>query len=272
MAVCENVQSDLHANVCCFVISLKRADDRRALMRENGPITQLNWAFFDAIDAKDPSQAEALSNLVNVGPWGEFFPGDKACTLSHYAALEAFLRTDASYCLILEDDVFLSHEVATWLSDTSWWPQGADIVRFERWRAPDLRLVVSRKGTRHLGRDIRELYSRHSGTAGYVIRRDAAEKVLRHQRPNVPIDHLLFNKSISPVARQLKIFQVLPGLVQQGNEPPTSVQLQSKRKATGIEPKWRRDARRGWYEVKLIPWYLWLVASRQAVAQSITFR
>lgn len=32
-------------------------------------------------------------------------PGEVGCALSHVKALEYFLETDDSYCLILEDDI-----------------------------------------------------------------------------------------------------------------------------------------------------------------------
>lgn len=256
----------------CYVISLANAKGRRTLMKQYAPLNALEWQFFDALDAKHPQSAAQLAQLPDVGPWGEFFSGDKACTLSHFNVMNAFLATDAPYCLILEDDVFLSDDVAQWMSDVSWWPKGADIVRFERWRAPELRLVLGRRASRHLRRDIHPLYSRHSGTAGYVISRAAAQKVLRQTQPNVPIDHLLFNKAISALARDLSVYQVTPGLAQQGNEPPASIPLQSQRRLSRKEPKWRMDLRRGWYESKLWPWYLWLVVTRRAYVTKVLFK
>ncbi|OZA00535.1 MAG: hypothetical protein B7Y02_18440, partial [Rhodobacterales bacterium 17-64-5] len=50
-----------------------------------------------------------------------------------------------------------------------------------------------------------------------------AQMVLASGVVDLPIDHLLFNPYVSKVSRNLVIFQVVPAVVVQGNEPAPAV-------------------------------------------------
>ncbi|MGV6850390.1 MAG: glycosyltransferase family 25 protein [Marinibacterium sp.] len=241
------------AEIHAAVVNLDRAAERRERMR-----IQLDGAgvvadFFSAFDAREPRNADRLAAQPDHGPWGAVAVHDKACTQSHLLLMQAFLASKATYCLVLEDDAFLSPELGAWLGDLSWWPLGAEMVKLERWRDDKLYLVMDRAAKTHLGRQVARLWSRHSGTAGYIISRSGAKKVVAVKGINMPIDHLLFNVNISPLARSLVTYQVHPALVVQGNDPtPASA---GTRAQTGkpAENKLIKDLRRGWHEIKVIP-------------------
>lgn len=265
-----------HADVLVSVVSLARAADRRSLVAEQFAHAGIDAQFFDATDgAKTP---ELLSAFHDFGPWGEMEMHAKACTHSHIQALGAFLRSDAQYCLMLEDDVFLSQDLGAWLSDMSWWPQDADVVKIERWIDDRLIVLLGQSGKTHLGRQIKRLRSRHSGTAGYLVSRKGAQKIVDHDNRNVPIDHNLFNRAVSPLARKLTTYQVSPALSVQGNLPPQNAAQAASdtvARAKPAAPKWqkqRKELLRGWHEVKVLPRYLLLWALGQVKPAKITWQ
>lgn len=245
-------------NVRISAVSLARAKDRRALMASEFAAAGLDAAFFDAVDARaEPSKIAAFEDR---GPWGELHAHDKACSQSHRDALAAFLESDDSYCLMLEDDVYLSSELKNWIADMSWWPQDADVVKVERWIDDKLVVVMGKDETTHLGRKIKPLVSRHSGTAGYLVSRKGAEKIMSYENREFPADHFLFNISISPLARSLRSYQVTPALTVQGNTPDSEATNPVSTRPTQKKKDWRTSLARGWYEIKPIPRFLALLA------------
>ena len=237
-------------SVYCEMINLERDSDRLSLMREELARAGLSAHVFPAYDFSkdDPATMERLCRKE--GPWGVFHKQDMACTISHAAVWERFLASDAEFALVLEDDVFISPELGAWLADMSWWPADADLVKIERWRSRNnaLRVLLDSKSTRVLGRRLSRLYSRHVGAAGYILTRRAAELLLAEKPFDITVDNLLFNMNASKVAARLNLYQVVPAMVQQGNEPQTRV----RRPATRVRPTgWtlvRQKLKRGYYE------------------------
>ena len=231
------------------VINLARAPERRAQMEAELAEAGIEAAFHPAFDYKAEGEAKMLEYCTKTGPWGRFEPGNMAVTISHGQVWERFLATEATYCVVFEDDVFVSPELGAWLRDMSWWPDGADIVKIERWRGPSTKVLLEKDGTSHMGRRICRMFSRHIGAAGYVLTRKAADRLLRHRPFRQPIDNYLFNANASPAARHLALYQVTPALVVQGNDPiGVQPSIIGRARPTG----WAliaQKARRGWHEV-----------------------
>ncbi len=248
-----------------FVVSLKRDARRRELMCEHFAERGLSFEFLDATDARE-TPIEALTSFSqSKGPWGLMRPHDMACTSSHLRAMLAFLETDAPYGLFCEDDIFISQDTVEWLSDMSWWPEDADVVKFERWRNDSMRIVLSGGTLNHKERRLRRLVSRHPGCAGYLLTRDAAQRILDERPITVPIDHLFFNPSVSSLSRQMNVYQVQPGLIRQGNEPTPKPKAKPAsnthanatfEREKGVAWVWR-ETRRGWYEITRYPAIIW---------------
>ncbi|WP_158966402.1 glycosyltransferase family 25 protein [Chachezhania sediminis] len=255
--------------VYAAVVSLVRAAERRALMARELAAAGVAADFFDACDGRAQENAAALAAMPDHGPWGAVAMHAKACTRSHLLLMEQFLARDEDYCLVLEDDAFLSPDLQLWLADMSWWPAGADIVKIERWRDDKLFVALGRDGRTHLGRTVAPLLSRHSGTAGYIVSRAGAAKIVAARRIDMPIDHLLFNVNISALARGLDRWQVSPALVVQGNEPPAAAAPAAPQQP--LENKTLRELRRSWHEVKLLPKFLGLLATGRASFQKIAY-
>lgn len=204
------------------VVHLARATARRAVMEVELRRVGITVDGWNAVDAQDGANAARLADMPDEGPWGPMHGHAKGCLLSHLDALAAFLDGPASHLLLLEDDTFLADDLANWLSGAHW-PANAHVIKLERWRDDRLKILVDRAARSHSGRDLRRLWSRHSGSAGYMINRAGAQMVLASGVFDLPIDHLLFNPYVSKVSRNLVIFQVVPAAVVQGNEPAPAV-------------------------------------------------
>ncbi|WP_084204421.1 glycosyltransferase family 25 protein [Leisingera daeponensis] len=233
-----------------YLIGLRQAKGRAALMQRELDQAGLAATRVDAVDSTAVSREEMLSQCRPEGNWGYFQTKDMACTLSHAKAWEAFLGSDADVALILEDDVFLSPDTGAWLADLSWWPADAGIVKFERWRSRKLQVALGNGGFTHLGREVRQLLSRHAGGAAYAISRRAAQHLLDSRPFGITLDNLLFNFDASKPARGIKVYQVQPALAEQGNEAPDEHAIGPARHRPKGWPLIRQKLRRGIYEFR----------------------
>jgi glycosyl transferase family 25 len=114
-------------------------------------------------------------------------PGEVGCYLSHLKAMEEFLRTDAPWCLILEDDVEVSPEcveVLAALGQKDDW----DLVKLFCFHSglPVRKRALTQK--HHLVVHL----TRTTSSAAYAINRHAAEKLLKSMRTiSEQVDHAL---------------------------------------------------------------------------------
>ncbi len=129
-----------------------------------------------------------------------------ACIESHRQAAQLFLESGAAHVCILEDDVHLGRDFPSYIQDERWIPPEADIIKLET-MFQTLRLGSSTPARdRHLHR----LYSRHHGTAGYILSRHGAQKLLAlTATPQRPLDRILF----PDIHGQLITLQLNPALV-----------------------------------------------------------
>jgi len=250
------------------VINLLRADDRRARMTEMFGEIGVAVEYFPALDMLDPAVRQRLDALPQRGAWAEFYLQDKACALSHIEVHKTFLGRDEETCLVFEDDVFVSADLADWIPDLSWIPSDADIVKIEKWMRKSGSVLLGSDARRHLDRSIARLYSRHQGGAGYFVTRRGAEKVVNEPATlNASIDHWLFNPEGSPLARKLVVYQVDPALVRQGNEPERRAGAPAR--IDRKENKFRRELSRAWLRLKFLPTALALRLGGRALPRHI---
>lgn len=262
---------DAHPQVYCEMINLHRAHDRRAHMKIELAQAGIEAEFHPAFDFKQ-SPMEVLQQRTKAeGPWGPFHTPNRAVTISHALAWERFLQTDASHCLIFEDDVFISPDLGEWMRDLSWWPEGADIVKFENWRSNKLKVLLDTKGSDFLGRKVSRMLSRHMGAAAYMLSRDAAKNLLRTEPFDMVVDHILFNINASRVAGAMRIYQVHPAMVEQGNEPPNGTIYMGQRiRPTGLALV-RQKLKRGYYELAYPLSTVWQAITGSAKLVKVTF-
>jgi len=158
-----------------YVINLDRHVERwerfSALFAQHGiavervpavDATHFGQAYFD--EWLSPRPKYVLSNA------------EIACTLSHRAVWERFLAGNDEFCVVFEDDIEFGDSLRRFTEDGSWIPADADIVKLETFA---YRTFVKTSGFEAFGRDVKRLGAAHYGTAAYIIRRRAAEKLLR---------------------------------------------------------------------------------------------
>jgi len=223
-------------------------------MQEQADTLGLSLTFFEAIDTEKLSQSPLRARLKDSGPLGLFGLGDMACTLSHLTVFETLLNSNHQMCLILEDDANIAQDLPEFLADVTWIPKDTDIVKLETWVDPKLMVLLGPKTATHLGRSFHPLLSRHAGGAGYIITREGAQKVLSDRAPiDIPIDHLLFNANVSPLARRLKVSQITPALIRQKDQTGSSDIQDHRDRAKSDERAWARELKRGYYEISRLP-------------------
>lgn len=231
------------------MISLARATDRRAHMRAELDRVGVAAEFHPAYDYTEHDTAETLSRCRPEGPWGVFAIPNMAATISHANAWRRFLDSGASHGLFMEDDIHISPELRDWLADLSWWPEAADIVKFERWGDPRKLVLLEEPGQTHLGRQLKRILTRHMGAAGYMITRDIAARLVAAEPYDMVVDHVLFNLTASRVLKGTRLYQVAPAMIEQGNLPEGATFYMAERKRPSGWPLLRQRLRRAYYEL-----------------------
>lgn len=173
-----------------YVINLDRDAERLESVRGNLASLGLAFERLPAVVGKEVPDWEQLVDLPAYA-WRNRLDapraGEVGCYLSHLKVLETFLRTDAPWCVVLEDDVEVLPacvDVLRSLSEKNDW----DLVKLfnfhsgmpvrKRALGPDHHLVV------HLART--------TSSAAYVVNRRAAETLLKSMRPiSEQVDHAL---------------------------------------------------------------------------------
>ncbi len=222
-----------------FVINLDRRPDRWAAMSAQLDRLGIGATRIPAIDARLLAAQEGWRQGTNDDPPGyNLSLGEVACAWSHRKALRAFLDTGEHAALILEDDVELAPDTPSLLESTEWWPQDAHAVRLEDGglQPRNLFLLWPASAETPSGRSVHRL-DFATGTAAYLINREAAAFVLPHlEKPAIPLDHIFFDKWCSLLARnQLQSFQIVPAAAMQiEGEVLSDIHV------------WRRDSQREW--------------------------
>lgn len=173
-----------------YVINLDRDTERMASIHDN--LTRLGLPFerLSAVMGKDVPEWEKLVDL-SAYAWRNRLDtpraGEVGCYLSHLKAMETFLRTDAPWCVILEDDVEVlpaCGEVLRSLGEKDDW----DLVKLFNFHSG---LPVQKRAL-GLGHHLVVHLTRTTSSAAYVVNRRAAESLLKSMRPiSEQVDHAL---------------------------------------------------------------------------------
>ena len=200
-------------------LNLEIATERREWMECQARILDLDMRRVEAINAKIISDEDIARLKIPEAPGSVNLHAVLAVTLGHRNIWKIIAESDDPYCCVLEDDVVLSENSKAILSDLRWIPDDADIVKIETNFAPILGRrppptcyidnIANRKFL------VRKLVERHLGMAGYIIGRDACEKLLRTDGfDRNHIDLLLFCPKYR-IRSDLNIYQIEPALCAQ---------------------------------------------------------
>ena len=149
-------------------------------------------------------------NRIVAKPDG-WLPGEVGCFLSHLETWRRIAAQDQTWAAVFEDDIHASPALGPLLLAADWIPADADIVRLEANRS--MRLTAGRAIDAASGRKVYRALSGTPGSAAYIISRNAAKRLTEvppelHSIPDV----FLFKPKISPVAKNLRRYQVVPAL------------------------------------------------------------
>ena len=187
-----------------YVINLDRDVERMASLAGSLEALGLPYRRIPAVLGKQVPDWEKLVDADLYGARNRLpmpRPGEVGCYLSHLKAMEEFLRSDAPWCVILEDDVEVRPacvEVLAALGRQDDW----DLVKLfcfhsglpvrKRALTPNHHLVVN--------------LTRTTSSAAYVVNRRAAETLLKSMRPiSEQVDHALEGGVVVTVRHQTQI-------------------------------------------------------------------
>ncbi len=239
------------AQLPVYFINLDRRPDRRAYMEDQLAAMGLGSERISARDAQVVTDAEIAGDVALSGHLIRMGRGSQCNALNHFEIMRRLAGGQAPAAIVLEDDIELSPDLAAVAEGGDWLPAGIGIVRLEKWSRRVTRKLLGPEIARVAGRSVRRLHSRVGGSGAYVLTRAAAARilagkgVLRH-----PIDHLLFNLNISPLAREVGVAVVVPALARQawGRFPSDIAATRT------AEPRpLAAQLRRAWYEVNMLP-------------------
>ena len=261
-----------------YVINLNRRPDRRAAIGQHLEALGIDWQRVEAVDGTAVDAGILDEVCARTGPNGPMGNPTRACTASHLRAWEEFLQGTAGFALVLEDNVRLASDAAACLCSDAWIPESVDLIKLEKFNpARSSRLLLGRKiaavpgeGGQGETRELREMFSRHTGAGAYIISRRAAKMALKHRGGiDVPIDHFLFNETVSPLLRDLRPFIVRPSMAWQRREDHGSdIPVSAGADQLPFLSRKLRSLRRAWFEVKLFPkQMIWLLTGRAAIVE-----
>lgn len=188
---CEPVEDPLamtiQCNVATYVINLARATERMQHMRTqlNGlsvPFTRIEAVLGKELNLPIPEFDEKKFNILT---GKQANPGEIGCYLSHIQTLRTFLDSEASYALVLEDDVNLPENLMQILASACTHGSHWDLLRLTSSREGAFLPIASLVEPYQLGYNTRVL----KNTGAYFINRNAAELIIKHLLPmRLPYD------------------------------------------------------------------------------------
>jgi glycosyl transferase family 25 len=232
-----------------YVINLDRRDDRLERAQAQAAALGFDFVRVSAVDGSLPAFQERAVGLSRSFLGDQIGPYTLACFESHRKVWRALLESEAKFALVMEDDLVLAEDFATFLEDT-WVPDDADIVRLETYTNIsakfDLRPVTS-IGQRRLHR----LRSTSLNAGAYVVSRRVVRSLLEQSEEICdPVDAFLFHQD-SPQFARLATYQMIPAPAIQGNrlaqnraEAWAYSSLEDERQAIALERTDNRSHRR----------------------------
>ena len=181
-----------------LVINLERSPARLAHMQaELGAI----GIAFERIQAVD-GVARALGNE----DW-DISAAEVGCFQSHRAAWQRVVDASWPFAIVMEDDVRVHSSFGPLVSDASWVPERCDLVKL------DTRATVvwlGRPAARAQDMDLRPIHSPTYGAGAYLLRRDAARRLLdATPEARIPVDLFMYGPA---APRRWSGMDVRPGL------------------------------------------------------------
>lgn len=198
-----------------FLINLERSPERLAWF--TGQATRAGLAFerIAGIDGRHLTLEQLRAAASERYAFQPINAGEAALFMGHRLAWQRLMDSGAAMAAVFEDDAVLSQRIVGVLDGIEMLAPVADVIKLETTR----RRVVLRApaAITASGHQLRPLCSWHGGTAGYVVSRSGAQRLLQATWPLAdPVDQVMFNP-LSGVSASLDLLQVCPGVCIQKN-------------------------------------------------------
>lgn len=176
-----------------WVINLDRAPERWARISARLAEVGLAHTRLPAVDARafTPEQAAALDREAFMRLHGMTpLPGELGCYLSHVEVMRQLLASDATFGLVLEDDVQVTDRLPAALRGLMAHPGRWDMVKLSAVHSGTPRPVLEVAP----GQQLAVMWSRCTGSSAYLMNRRAAAAYLREHDGllpmRLPYDHV----------------------------------------------------------------------------------
>ncbi len=194
----------------CYFINLDHAVSRRQHM-------QLQAGQIGVSLTRIPGVIGSQLTLDEARTWnprplsGKYLSANEiGCFLSHRRAWKSIAEGQSDFAAVFEDDICLSRDASELLANDHWIPPRTDLIKIETFNRKVLLKppFVPVPG----GRQLAKLAYQHYGTAGYIVSRTSAARLLAATKTfSVPVDVAMFSPKSRPVAN-FDVMQLSPAI------------------------------------------------------------
>ncbi len=261
----------LGSRMKCYLINLDRSEDRLTHMAHQFARLGIEFERISAFDGRALSASEIAAASAPDRRWKPgLTPAEIGCFFSHRRCLEAIAAGSEPFAIVVEDDIAFADDAADLLTRSDWIPRDADIVKIE---TQGKKVLIDRPvACSESQYSIARLHSTHILSAGYIVSRDAAKRIVaKMEKVSAPIDHFLFNPAFG-IFEQLVIYQCTPALCRQAGLTST---LNAERKQTYVRPtlpsRLLRETMRVFRRVRIGIWGIWVNITTEKRWQRVPF-
>lgn len=194
-----------------LIINLDRSSDRLEAAKVVFRAAGIELERVSAVDENHLAHTMIASvTAPSLSKYRQWDRGAVGCTLSHVRAWQAIAAGPDQFVAVFEDDNRISPDLGNILADTSWIPEGADLIRLETHLRPQAlsSTPFPACGNRRLI-EIGDHFT--TGSSAYIMSRTAALRALEMIKEDyLPSDRSLYDKALSSVAASMRSFQMDP--------------------------------------------------------------
>ncbi len=197
-----------------YLINLDRSRDRLVFMTEQFSRLGCDFVRVAAVDARMFTPELVQDTLASNQKWPHpLTPAEIGCFLSHRKCIELIAQGEENYAAVFEDDVVFGRGADKLFASINWIPVDADIVNIETHEKTVL--LGPHLNCTDTDFTVARLRSRHLLSAGYIISKSAAQRMLAFmEKPSAPLDHFLFDSEFGPFSN-FAVYQTYPALCRQ---------------------------------------------------------
>jgi glycosyl transferase family 25 len=215
-----------------YLINLDRSCDRLTFMTEQFCKLGCDFTRVSAVDARMFTPEQIRDALAPNQKWPyPLTPAEIGCFLSHKKCLELIAQGEEDHAAIFEDDVLFGRDADKLFASGDWIPADADIIKIET--HDKIVLLGTHLPCAETHFTVARLRSRHLLSAGYIISKPAAQRMLAFmEKPSAPLDHFLFDSEFGPFSN-FAVYQTYPAMCRQVGLEST---IDGNRKHAKIRP------------------------------------